>query len=211
MHCYGWASAKKWLHRWQKNKKGNEKMKKIIFLTILLFGFYTVILAQDKPVIENGRAYNEELLPPFLASLHRDNDYVLTFRTTTPQNPEPDYFVLTKTANKLSAYIYNQNSQKLINLTIKTDSLKTLLWKAYTEFDIFKIKDQKDIPAVFCPEKYEIYGSYSYEIILLSKDRMKQLSYYDPEYYDRVCSGIAERQKMINCASLINYVLYYSH
>jgi hypothetical protein len=181
-----------------------EMMK--IYFTILLLGFCTVILAQDKPVIENGEPFNVESVPPFLASLQKDNDYVLTFRTTSPRNPEPDYFVLTRKGTKLSSYLFDQNSQKLTNLPIKTDSLKNLLWKAYTEFDIFKIKDQKEL-SVFCPEKYEIFDSYTYEIILVSKERMKLLSFYDPEYYDRVCPGMDERQKVINCASLISYVL----
>jgi hypothetical protein len=176
---------------------------------MLLMSFCTIIMAQDNPVIENSEPYNVEAVPPFVSALQKTNDYVLTFRTTTPLNPDPDYFVLTKKAAKLTAYIFNQNSQKLNPLTIKTDSLKNLLWKAYTEFDMFKIKDQKDIPPVFCPEKYEIFGSFTYQILMVSKDRMKELSYYDPEYYDRVCSGIAERQKIINCASLINYVLSY--
>jgi len=182
-----------------------------IYLTIVLFGLCTILRAQDNPVIENGESYNEEVIPTFLIPLQRANDYVMTFRTTNPLNPDPDYFVLTRKTGKLTAYIYSTGSRKLTSLTVKTDSLKNLLWKAYTEFDMFKIKDQKDIPPVFCPEKYEIVGSYSYEIIMVSKDRMKQLSYYDPEYYDRVCSGIAERQKIINTASLISYVLSYSH
>jgi len=177
-----------------------------IYLTILLFGFYTAILAQENPVIENGEPYNKTLVKPFLNSLQNDNDYVLTFRTITAWNPESDYFVLTKKGTKLSAYNYSQKSQKLTNLTIKTDSLKSLLWRAYTEYDIFKIKNEKEL-SVFCPEKYEIFDSYTYEIILLTKQKMKKLSYYDPEYYDRVCFGLTERQKVINCASLINYVL----
>jgi hypothetical protein len=180
-----------------------------ISLTILIVGFYTAVLAQNNPVIENGQPYNKASVRPFLGSLQSDNDYVLTFRIKTIFDQDPDYFVLTKKGDKLFTYIYSQNTQKLTDLPVKTDSLKTLLWKAYTEFDIFKIKNEKEL-SVFCPEKYKIFDSYTYEIVLLSKDRMKLLSYYDPEYYDRVCYGMPERQKIINCASLIKYVLSFT-
>lgn len=68
------------------------------------------------------------------------------------------------------------------------------------------MRNEKDIPN-FCLGKYAIYHSYTYEFVLLTKDKMKILSYYDPEYYDNACYGIPERQKVINSVSVVNHVL----
>ena len=71
--------------------------------------------------------------------------------------------------------------------------------------ELFSIRDEKDI-ANFCAAKYYIYNSYTYEFMLLSKDQMKILSYYNPEYYDEACFGMAERRKIINSVSVIHYI-----
>ena len=177
-----------------------------IYLSFLFSIIFLPVHAQDNPVIENGKPYNKAFVKPFMQKLQERNQYVLSFRVTNPIHSDTDvpYLVLTKQQTKLAAYYYHQKPDLLTPIVLSPDSLG-LIWKAYTSNDLFKIKDEKDL-SEFCPEKYDIFDSYTYEFILLSKKHMKQLSYYDPEYYERVCPGMDERQKVINCASYIGYM-----
>ncbi len=81
-----------------------------------------------------------------------------------------------------------------------------LIWDTFVQNELFSLKNEKDIPN-FCLGKYQIYNSHTYEFVILNKGVLKKLSYYDPEYYDNACYGMPERRKIINSASVINYVL----
>jgi hypothetical protein len=188
--------------------KGNSCQKTLAMrnpLLIFLLLFSSAVTAQKvDPIIKNGKAYDQEQVKPFLHSLHVQNDYVLAFRVVNPSLDEAliPYLVLTKLQQKLAAYYFNPKTQKLSATNLSADSL-TLLWNAYIKNGLLDMKDEKDV-AIFCPEKYNIYNSYTYEITLISKDQLKRLSYYDPEYYDRICPGMEEREKIISFASFIS-------
>jgi hypothetical protein len=116
-----------------------------------------------------------------------------------------DYFVLTKKGDSLSAYNYLKTANRLELLHLSKESLE-LVWQTFIQNDIFNMQNEKDIPN-FCPKKYHVYNSYTYEFVLFTKDTMKTLSYYDPEYYDNTCYGMAERKKIINSVAAITHVL----
>lgn len=175
---------------------------------ILLFVLSAFVFAQEDPAIENGKNYDVRQVSPFLHSLYEKNDIVIAFSVTYAGRPDngSDDFILTRKANNILVYTFNQRSGTLKQLNIPAESLD-LIWKTFIQNDIFKMRDESDI-ANFCAEKYHIYNSYTYEFTLLSKGRMKKLSYYAPEYYDEACYGMPERQKIINCAAVITYVLF---
>ena len=81
-----------------------------------------------------------------------------------------------------------------------------LVWDTFIQNDLFTMENESDIP-LFCLEKYRIYNSFTYEFVLLNNGKMKKLSYYDPEYYDNACYGMAERKKIINSVAVITHVL----
>jgi hypothetical protein len=173
------------------------------YLLFLAFFFFSqLVLSQNKIEIENGIAYNAVEMKPFLNTLHEQNEYVIAFRVLLPsssQAPKPDYFILTRLGNNIQAFRYKDELEKLR----LSDQSLALLWKNLMQNELFAIKDEKEL-SNFCPKKYAVYHSYSYEFTLISKTRMKILSYYYPEHYDEVCFGMAERKKIINAVSAID-------
>lgn len=137
-----------------------------------------------------------------MQSLNSKNDFVLAFRSYFPGETasESRYFVLTGRGEELKAYLYSVNV--LNDLNLSSHSLDQIR-KIFQQNDLFRIRDEKDIPN-FCAKKYDIYESYTYEFTILSKGQMKVLSYYSPEYYIEACYGISERQNIINSVAIIN-------
>lgn len=179
-------------------------MKISLLLFLLLSAPY--LFAQEECGIKNGMKYDPALVLPVLHTLHEQNDYVIAFRTLLPlaSGTESDYFILSSGNKKHQAYSYSSKAAGLVKLNL-TDTSLDLIWKTFMQNELFSIRDEKDI-ANFCAVKYHIYNSYTYEFMILSKDRMKILSYYNPEYYDEACFGMAERRKIINSVSVIQLV-----
>ena len=177
-------------------------MRTIFFIAFLFSSFN--LLAQDEIAIENSWEYNSFEIQPFLNTLHEQNDYVIAFRVVLPlssQGFKSDYFILTRLGKYFKAFRYSGKIEKL-NLT---DQSLELLWKNLVQNELFAMKDEKEL-FNFCPKKYHVYNSYSYEFTLISKSRVKTLSYYYPEHYDEVCFGMPERKKIINAVSAIDLI-----
>ena len=175
-------------------------MRSLLFLAFIFFSH--TVLAQNEIVIENGIDYNSVEMKPFLNTLHEQNEYVIAFRVVLPsslQGFKSDYCILTRIGTYFQAYRYRDELEKLS----LTDQSLELLWKNLLQNELFVLKDEKEL-SNFCPKKYAIYHSYSYEFTLISKTKMKTLSYYYPEHYDEVCFGMAERKKIINAVSAID-------
>lgn len=172
----------------------------ILFLPVISFG-------QESISIENGKNYDQASVIPFLNELYLKNDLVISFRVKSgiKTDSPSSYFVLTRKDNTLKAFKYETGTDSREQLTIPASSLD-LIWKTFQQNELLKIKDEKEL-SVFCAVKYNIFNSHTYEFEILSKGKMKKLSYYDPEYYDNVCFGMEERAKIINSVSVINYIL----
>lgn len=139
-----------------------------------------------------------------MQSLNSGNDFVLAFRTYFPGEEalSAKYFILAGRGEQLRAYSYSGVKDMLKDLNLSANSLDQI-WRTFKQNELFRIRDEKDIPN-FCAKKYDIYESYTYEFTILSKGRMKVLSYYSPEYYIEACYGISERQNIINSVAIIN-------
>jgi len=175
-------------------------LRAVLFLAFLLFTLNAQ--AQNEITLENGLEYNSVELQPFLHTLHEQNDHVIAFRVILPSSSrggKSDYFILTHRGTSFQAYRYKNEIEKLK----LTDRSLELLWKNLIQNDLFAMKDEREL-SNFCPKKYDVYHSYSYEFTLISKTRMKTLSYYYPEHYDEVCFGMQERKKIINSVSAID-------
>lgn len=175
----------------------------MIFLSLVsLF-----LRAQDVISVTNGKTYKPDEAAIFLQSLYKLNDFVISYRLRFPHKitEKSEYFILTKTGSDLAGYNYLDERPQLNPLSLSKQSLQ-LIWDTFAQNELFFIRNEKDIPN-FCPEKYQIYNSHTYEFVLYNKGEMKTLTYYDPEYYDNACYGMSERTKIINSVAVINYVL----
>ncbi len=179
---------------------------KVAYLMLLLL-LPLILRAQESLTIQNGQDFNPERASPFARDLVRNSDLVIQYRMIHPDDKEEksEYFVLTKSGNKLIAYKYLVAKKELKALNLSQKTLE-LVWQTFLQNELLTIKNEKDIPN-FCLEKYRIYNSHTYEFVILSKSSMKTLSYYDPEYYENACYGISERRNIINSASVIDYAI----
>lgn len=181
-----------------------KNLKTYLTSVFLLFSFPA--FCQDVFRIENGFKYADTLVQPFMRSLNATNDFVLAYRTfyAGESAAESRYFILTKKDQQIKAYIYSDKILK--DLNIPHYSLDQI-WKTFQQNDLFRIRDEKDIPN-FCAKKYDIYESYTYEFTIISRGQMKVLSYYSPEYYIEACYGVSERLNIINSVAIINLYVH---
>lgn len=172
-------------------------MKFLILCGLVFTGF--CLQAQEQVLIENGQVYDSSKFSREVQSLHDQNEYVILFRILMPNSAPGKYFILTKNSNQLSAFEFDPAANEKLVRKIGEENL-LMIWKNLMQNEIFSLRNEKDL-SNFCALKYEIYNSYTYEFTIISKSRMKVLSYYNPEYYDEVCYGLPERRKIINAAS----------
>lgn len=187
-----------------KGFKHQHKAKSYTLRTVVIIAFLffsPALFAQNDIPILNGEEYNAVKVKPFMHTLHEQNDYVIVFRVVLPssQGSKSDYFILTRLGQIFQGFKYTGGLKKL---SLPDQSLE-LIWKNLVQNEIFSMKDEKELPN-FCPKKYHVYHSYSYEFTLISKNRIKTLSYYYPEHYDEACFGMPERKKIINSVSVID-------
>lgn len=174
------------------------------FLILSCFTFISLCLrAQEQVLIENGQAYDSSKFGWFVQNLHDQNDFVILFRTITPNSGSDKYFILTRSSNQFAAFELEPSTENKLSRKISQENL-LMIWKNLLQNEIFSLRNEKDL-SNFCALKYDIYHSYTYEFTILSKSSMKVLSYYNPEYYDEVCYGLPERKKIINAASAFTF------
>jgi hypothetical protein len=159
------------------------------------------VFAQEQNILEHGTEIDALALNPLLETLEKQNEFVIAFRVLVKAIPDSasNYFVLTKNSNQFKAF----------NMGIKLEELKlpntklALIWSNFVQNGLLSMKDERDLVDV-CPKKYHIYNAHTYEFSILSKGRMKILTYYYPEYYDEVCPGMDERKKIINSVAVFD-------
>ena len=183
------------------HKTKSYTLRTIFFITFLFTSFN--LLAQNILAVENGIEYNSAVVKPFLHTLHEQNDYVIAFRVVFPssQKLNSDYFILTRIGQIYQAFRYIDGIEKLS----LPDQKLELIWKNLVQNDLFSMKDEIGL-SNFCPKKYHVYNSYSYEFTLISKDKVKTLSYYYPEHYDEACFGMSESKMIINAVCPIDLI-----
>lgn len=176
-------------------------MRFLILCCLVFTGFR--LLAQEQVLIENGQEYDSSKFSREVQALHDQNEYVILFRTLMPDSKSGKYLILTRNSNQLSAFELDPAAGKRLTRKIGDENL-LMIWKNLIQNEIFSLRNEKDL-SNFCALKYEIYNSYTYEFTIISKSRMKILSYYNPEYYDEVCYGLPERKKVINVAAAFDF------
>jgi hypothetical protein len=158
------------------------------------------VFAQEQSILEHSTDIDYVALNSFLGTLEKQNEFVIAFRVLVSAIPHSasNYFILTKNSNQFKAF----------DLGIKLEELKfpdaklALIWSNFVQNGLLSMKDEKDLVDV-CPKKYHIYNAHSYEFSIVSKGKIKILTYYYPEHYDEVCPGMDERKKIINSVALI--------
>ncbi|WP_156166648.1 hypothetical protein [Pedobacter sp. BMA] len=84
----------------------------------------------------------------------------------------------------------------------KTDSLKNL-WQSITKMQLWRMQDDRDYPACSEGSTFATVTDGGYIIIhLITRDKIKTLFYYAPEFYEEQCPGNEHRKNALNLAVL---------
>lgn len=171
-----------------------------IFLFIAFCLISRPVFAQKQNKIEKGGDLPALVLNPFIDSLQLQNEFVIAFRVLMPMLPDSvsTYFILSKNYDQLQAFRFGS---KIVKLNLSNVALESI-WSNFSQNGLLTMMDERNLIDV-CPQKYDIYNSYSYEFIIFEKGKIKRLTYYYPEYYDEVCPGLDERKKIINSVAVV--------
>lgn len=169
-----------------------------------MFFIPALVFAQEQKIKNSTSVNSNATFSPILDSLIKHNDLVIAFRELNDKTLDSDlnYIVFTKRLNQHQAFKLNK---KLEVLNLSNTSM-SLFWAQIEQNEILKIKNEKELVDV-CPKKYHIYFAHSYEFTIFTKTQTKLITYYYPEYYDEVCSGMPERKKIINMVAAIDLLM----
>jgi hypothetical protein len=159
------------------------------------------VFAQEHYILEHSTEIDTLVINPLLGTLAKQNEYVIAFRVLVNAIPDSasNYFILTKNSNQFKAFNMGFNLEELKLL----DAKLVFIWSNFVQNGLLYIKDERDLVDV-CPKKYHIYNAHSYEFSILSKGKIKILTYYYPEYFNEVCPGMEERKSIINSVAVLD-------
>ncbi|RZJ72665.1 MAG: hypothetical protein EOO47_22335, partial [Flavobacterium sp.] len=180
------------------------KISKLLVI-ILIFLFRTPSLAQEQGLNKIFKLLQESTDTSFL--IHNYNTHELQF---------PTFKILSRINSEISLYRYSNDkttnakvidpfdidASKLLKLKNISVEDKELLWKKMSAINPWDIKDD-NIEGEGCPNKY-VYHQAGISLYLITKGKIKKLSFYAPHYFQRVCKKRAGRQSIIKLEKLFN-------
>jgi hypothetical protein len=160
------------------------------------------------PIEQYGR--QEQLTDSVLRSLQQNNEVVIAFTMANyAWVKKIDYRILAMNNNKWKAYTYSNNitqhiSSGLNEVEISNDAAEAI-WHFIKEKDALKIPG--DNGENFCAGDKKgncnINDGASWQLFFITKDKIANPSYYEPEFYENCCPGNAERKLFIEVANKI--------
>lgn len=183
-------------------------MNKAIIILLFILADLNVSAQRNHLEIENGKPYDKNEVIPVFNTLHEKYDFVFIFRIISPWHRNTVCLILAKNSTEITAYKYGGRLQAgLTQLNLPLDTLN-VLWQTYIDNDLLQIKNSNEVKDTCDKNRYWVTDGHSFEYMMLSKNRMKKLSYYMPEFFEQYCPGIVERQKVIVSAGILSRTLF---
>lgn len=175
---------------------------------ILFLSCHSTKAMFTNPIEQYGR--QEQLTDSVLRNLQQNNEVVLAFAVAHYAWVKMiQYQILALNNNQWKAYNYtvnmtNHTSSGLIEIEISNDA-GGAVWKFIKEKDALKI--QGDNGENFCSGDKKgscnINDGASWQLYFITKNKIANPSYYEPEFYENCCPGNTERKLFIEVASKI--------
>ena len=170
-----------------------------------------ICIGQKKIIFRGGTPVKTELGEGVLKRLQLNFDYSIILSFSSSWDTNPNYYILAKKDDSLTAWRYNKTNPSRLRKDTKTDTTLHQLKFERVKLDgllgiIFKndlanVSDEaKDTYG--CPiggTKVMIYDGGSVNFIIITKQEYREISFYAPEFFEEKCPGSVERQAIIAC------------
>lgn len=159
-------------------------------------------------------AKNEKSADSFLLSLQQDNEIVLAFAAENNAWAKAiDYRIIAIKKGKWKGYAYYKSisgaaTQSINDVEVQQDSCNAL-WNFIQEKQAWKIPGDngKDFCTTEKKSNCNIYDGITWRLLMFTKDKMVNPSYYEPQFYEECCPGDAQRVLFISVANMIKAVV----
>jgi len=147
-----------------------------------------------------------------LKQLQLNFDYSVIQAFSSSGDAGPNYYILAKKGDSLTAWRYNKISSGRSRRNTKADAslhqVEIERGKLDSLLDIVLKNDLANVPneakdtygCAFAGEKHMIYDTDAVNFILITKQEYRQITFYAPEFFEKKCPGSTARQAVITCA-----------
>jgi len=167
---------------------------------------------QKEIIFRGGASVEKEPVDGILKQLQLNFDYSITMSFSSSWDVRPNYYILGKKGDSLTAWRYNKQVSGRSRGGIKPD---TSLHKVEIErpkldslLGVILKNDLANVPneakdtygCGFGGEKYVIDDAGAIKYILITKQEYRVITFYAPEFFEEKCPGSSARQIVIACA-----------
>ena len=185
----------------------------IKIFTLFIFLLVANICTGQKTIIfRGGTPVDKEFGDGILKKLQQSFDYSVIMSFSSSWDMRPNYYILAKKGDSLTAWRYNQTGSGTSRRHVKTDTSLHQLEIERVKLDsllyIILKNDLANVPneekdTYGCPiggERYMIYDANAVKYILITKQEHREITFYAPEFFEEKCPGSVARQAVIACA-----------
>lgn len=184
---------------------------KVYSLFILLLSA-NICPAQKAIVFHEGTTVEKELESPVLKQFQLDFDYSVVFFPWSTLDRNPNYFILAKRGDSLTAWRYKKSKYVKDRRGTKADTvllrrveiegpILDSLFDLIIKKDLANVKDETD-KGYGCPRNRtcDTFDSGEKSFFFITKQGYRYIKYYDPAFFEKCCPGSAARLSVIACA-----------
>jgi len=152
----------------------------------------------------------EQAADSFLLSLQQQNEIVLAFAVESSAWVRAvDYRIITLSKGQWKGYTYYKRltggaTEKHAAITVSNDVCNDA-WKFIQTNEAWKIKGDngKDFCSSSGNKNCTINDGVTWRLLILTKDKITDPSYYEPAFYEECCPGNTERKLFIETVNKI--------
>ena len=159
-------------------------------------------------------ARTEQVTDSFLLSLQQQNEVVLAFAVESyAWVRATDYRIIALNKGKWTGYTYYKRTtagalEDHKTVEVSKDSCNAI-WQRIQATEAWKIKgdDGKDFCTGEQKNKCNINDGVTWRLLILTKDKITDPSYYEPAFYENCCPGNTDRKLFIEITNKIKDAL----
>ncbi|QEC68440.1 hypothetical protein FRZ67_14420 [Panacibacter ginsenosidivorans] len=181
----------------------------------LIVLFVAVILSCNNTRVMSANSFDqyartEQVTDSFLLSLQQQNEVVIAFAVESyAWVRSVDYKIITLNKGVWKGYTYYKRttggvSEKHETINVSNDSCNGV-WKFIQTQQAWKIKGDngKDFCSGSEKKNCNINDGVTWRMLIITKDKITDPSYYEPAYFEECCPGNTERKLFIETVEKI--------
>lgn len=193
---------------------GKKNLRHTIIISALLLCMFSCSSRQYAMNSFEKYATNTPVEDSVLLSLQHQNDIVIAYAVdNTAWSKSSTYQIIAKSKDEWSGYYYFVNhsapgSNFNINPVMVSKESCDSLWQYMQQNEVWKIKGDQN--GNFCSNagsNCNINDGQTWHLMVITKSKTSQSSFYEPAFYEGCCPGNADRKLFINTAYKIQHLV----